>query len=249
MNKNWWKDYFDEEYYRIYKPLLTHKKTARIEVEFIEKTLALKKDEHILDICCGDGRHLVILAKKGYRVIGIDYSEFILRVALKKAKGIRTNINLVRADMKNIPFVRYFDATYSFFTSFGYFSDKENLRTLKEINKALKPGGRFLIDVFNPLNVIKNIQKRTWFQPDPDTFVIEEIIIDPIKMMSRNKRYIVDKKGGFAEKEFIVRMYVYPEMVEMLQNAGFEYIDTFGSRQGEPYRTESKRMIILSKKI
>jgi len=248
MNKNWWKDYFDKEYYRIYRPWITRKKTARIEVDFIEKTLALKRGEAILDVCCGDGRHLVELSKRGYKVIGIDYSEFILGMALKKAKRVKANITLVRADMRNIPFNRHFDAAYSFFTSFGYFSDKDNLKTLKEINGALRPGGRFLLDVFNPLNMIKNIQKRTWFQPDPDTFVMEEVIIDPVKMTSRNKRYVVDKQSVSVEKEFIVRMYVHTEMVEMLKKAGFEYINTYGSRYGEPYTTETRRMIFFSKK-
>ena len=56
----------------------SHQK-ARKEARFFIKTLGLKKDQLILDIPCGVGRHTLALAKKGFSVVGVDINESSLK--------------------------------------------------------------------------------------------------------------------------------------------------------------------------
>lgn len=56
------------------------------EVEFLEKELNYDRTQRILDIGCGTGRHAIELAKRGYKVTGVDLSESQLQRAGKKRK-------------------------------------------------------------------------------------------------------------------------------------------------------------------
>ena len=66
---SWWKNYFDEIYLKLYSPKVDNPKRIKREVDFIEKALNLKKDMKILDLACGQGRHAIELAKRGYNVV------------------------------------------------------------------------------------------------------------------------------------------------------------------------------------
>jgi len=42
------------------------------QVDNIIKLIELKTDMHVLDLCCGVGRHTLELARRGYRVTAVD---------------------------------------------------------------------------------------------------------------------------------------------------------------------------------
>lgn len=80
MSINWWKTYFDKNYLAMYEKSGMFKHTQK-EVNFLIKNLPIKKNQKILDLCCGHGRHALILAKKGFRVVGLDYSAYQIKAA------------------------------------------------------------------------------------------------------------------------------------------------------------------------
>ncbi len=67
---SWYKEFFGQLYLETYQPVLTPERTIR-EADFIQKTLALPAGSKILDLCSGHGRHLIELAKRGYRMTGL----------------------------------------------------------------------------------------------------------------------------------------------------------------------------------
>lgn len=92
-----------------------------------------------MDLGCGYGRHSLELAKRGYKVVGLDYSGYMINLARKKAKKENLNIKFIKGDMRKINFENHFDYVLSFFTSFGYFTkESERLRVIKEVYRALK---------------------------------------------------------------------------------------------------------------
>ena len=101
----------------------------------------------ILDVACGRGRHSRILAEKGFVVTGIDISFDSIAFA-KKSEA--ENLEFYQHDMR-LPFrVNYFDYTFNFFTSFGYFKTRrEHDDSIRMIANGLKPDGIFVIDYLN----------------------------------------------------------------------------------------------------
>jgi len=89
------------------------------------------KPRTILDLGCGTGNHSVPLARRGYRVSGIDRSASMIAQAKKKASRLRNPPRFVRADMRTFRFGQRFDAALCLFGAFGY------LLTQRDVLQAL----------------------------------------------------------------------------------------------------------------
>jgi SAM-dependent methyltransferase len=122
---------------------------ARAESAFLWKALNLSKGSAVLDVACGTGRHARRLARRGALVTGIDATPAYVAQAKRAARG-QAGVEFKRADMRELPFAEAFDAAYCVWTSFGYFrTADEDLRVLRAMAKAVKPGGLVLVDVID----------------------------------------------------------------------------------------------------
>jgi SAM-dependent methyltransferase len=117
-----------------------------LDVSAIETRLPLGAFGRILDLCCGPGRHAVGLAALGYRVIGIDRDPD----AIARARDRAPRATFHCMDMRALGRLsEQFDGVLLLWQSFGYFSPAENDQLLRNIWARLRPGGRFLLDVFH----------------------------------------------------------------------------------------------------
>lgn len=143
-----------------------------VDADATEKQLVLvqnifsAKNELLLDLGCGTGRHTVKLCSAGYNVIGIDFSKNLLQIAKKKAANTCVSCEFINADIRFIPFrPGIFDGIISLDTSFGYLpSEKEDLQSLKDVKRVLSENGFLLLDVFNRERMIQRYGKNNSFQ-------------------------------------------------------------------------------------
>lgn len=121
-NNNQWKKIFNENYIKTYVDFNTPEITKQ-EVNFILNFIKRKfksKKIKILDLACGYGRHSNPLAQSGYLVIGVDYSDYFLKLAKREAKKLKLkNVKFIKKDMKKINFKNEFDLVINMFTSIG----------------------------------------------------------------------------------------------------------------------------------
>lgn len=104
----------------------------------------------ILDIACGTGRHALEMAKRGYNVTGIDISESMLKVAMKKASEQKLHINFVKKDMMGLDLKREFDAAYILFNTLTLLTRNEDLiKFFNGMNNSLRENGLLVIEVGN----------------------------------------------------------------------------------------------------
>ena len=145
----WYERFFGDNYLDVYGHQLSAE-GAEHEVRFVERALALKAGESLLDLCCGPGRHALLLAQRGLRVTALDLSQPYLEAAAAEAQRRRIEIETVRADMRAPGFDGRFDAVINMFSSFGYLeSEAEDAKVLRGVAAALRPGGRALFDLIN----------------------------------------------------------------------------------------------------
>jgi len=242
---DWYKRWFGEEYLLVYE----HRDLdeAEHEIEAIRDTLDFGKDELILDLCCGPGRHDLPLAKKGYRMIGLDFSMPMLRIARFGKPEEQEYPIFIRGDARHLPFRdSSFDVVLNLFTSFGYFSDDENRGLMYSIARILKPGGRFYIDYLNPPKVLAGLVERSTRDKKEMTIVEER---HHNRETNRIEKTITLSMNGhnrsFHES---VRLYGLPEMRAMVIDAGLTLDETYGSVGKTPYTETSDRMILLGRK-
>ncbi len=238
----WYETYFGPDYLIIDIQYDTDR-----EVAFLREVLELHRGSRLLDVACGYGRHLVPLVKKGVRVVGCDLSAFMLAEAKRRLRRARIrHAGLVRCNARSLPFEGVFDATCCMFNSFGYFAaEDDNFRMLQSIAAALRPGGRFLLDLANRDSVIRTLSCSDWHEKG-DALILERKWFDPLRSRSEIDVHIVDKTGKRSYHHSI-RMYAYTELSMLLEAAGLGIEAVFGEVEGEPFDTRSNRMLILDR--
>jgi SAM-dependent methyltransferase len=218
------------------------------QVEFVVEKLALPDGARVLDLACGHGRIALELARRGYRVTGLDLSPRSLELAREVAEREGLEIDLVEADMREIPAGPAFDAVVSIFTSFGYFEqEKENQRVLDGVERALAPGGSFLIDVVNLLGLARRYQARRW-EEERGVVFLEEHEFDVVKGRNRARWTFVRPDGRRSELVHSLRTYAPHELIAMLERAGLALAGSWGGFDGSELSLDSWRLILLARK-
>lgn len=218
------------------------------EVESIVKMMALKPKTRILDLCCGYGRHSIELAQRGFEVTGYDLSDFFLEKAQKDSITLGLKIDFVKGDMRKLPFENRFDAVVNLFTSFGFFDqEKDDLKVLKGVCRALKSRGLFLLDLKNREHLIRNFQRRRW-RPEKDFVMLEDNFFDLFTCRWESTRTLIFENGKRREYSFSLRLYTFTEILDLLKRAGFIMEAVYGDFAFGEYSLDSPRMILISRK-
>ncbi|HTO91321.1 MAG TPA: methyltransferase domain-containing protein [Candidatus Sulfotelmatobacter sp.] len=245
---DWPVTFFDEEYLRIYQPLLTAERT-RDEADFIVEALKLPPAARVLDLACGHGRHAVELSRRGFRVTGVDLSEPYLQLAAAEARRAGVQVEWLARDMRELEFDRTFDGAYSFFTSFGYYGDRENEAVIERLARAVKPGARLLLDLVNRDSLLASPPGRTWNQRDDGALLMEERSLDPVTSRVRVRQTLIDPESGPRPvKEYDVRLYTCAELTAMFDRHGLERLEVWGGADRSSYVPDSPRLVLLAER-
>ena len=241
-------DWYERSFDALYPVIYAHRtvEAAARESRVAATRLRLCGGKRVLDLACGNGRHLVHLRACGADAYGLDFSAFLLEEAVGVLGSGR---GLVRADMRAIPFQGVFDAVVSFFTSFGYFARREeNLQVVQGVAGALKPGGRFFIDYINADHTIHNLVPLSKRITKP--YTIEESRWVDHETRRINKCTTVARDGAplhrFAES---VQLYTRDEFVALLAEGGLRVDDLYGDYEGTAWDPEQPRMIALGTRV
>lgn len=239
----WYKEWFGQEYLELY----AHRDEDEAErhVRFVLEHLPQPGDEpprRVLDLACGAGRHSVALAKHGYHVVGADLSITLLAHPPRQPSS-------TAGDMRSLPFAEEsFDWLLNFFTSFGYFErERENFRVLEEFVRVLTPGGRFMIDFMNRDRVLAELKEHEVQELAGRKVHIERWYDRETRRI--NKRMRLETPDGRSSSYLeSVRAYDRDEVTIGARWAGLAVDALYGDFNGEPYRHDSERLILVGHK-
>ena len=240
--RGWYKKWFGNEYLTVYAH--RDEREAKQVITLLLENIKLKKHAKILDLCCGQGRHALLLARQGFSVFGIDLSRTLLEIA-KFKNPPQQNAHFIQADMRHIPVNNKFDVLMNLFTSFGYFhEDRDNQGVFHQFNHALKPDAYFLFDYLNKHSVLKNLE--TYHKDTIGPVIVEQerqIVGDRVvkKIILQNGK---DTRIFFES----VRMYSPETILHMLRDAGLIPVKIYGSYTGSDFEINSSRFIVIGKK-
>ena len=235
---------FDEDYLYFYEPLLTDE-VSDAQTETVWRLLELEPGAGVLDLACGHGRIANRLAARGCRVTGLDATPLFLELARQDAAERGVDVEYVEGDMRELPWRDRFDAIANVFTSYGYFDDEGNREVLRAAHRALKPGGRFLIENNNLLFIMRNFREVDLSDRGGD-FVVDRRQYELETGRMHTERTIV-RDGRVRRARFFVRMFTAPELRDWLLAAGFASAAVYG-RGGEPFSLDSGRMLTVARK-
>jgi len=116
---------------------------------FIADSLKTSENQTILDVGCGIGEHSIRLARHGFVVTGIDFSEYALEQAIYNLKAAKL-INEITIEHQNILLLTYPDESFDNVLCWGvlmHIPDVE--QAISELIRIVKPGGRLVISEGN----------------------------------------------------------------------------------------------------
>lgn len=222
---SWYTSAFSEDYLLAYAASMTAARTIA-EVDGVEAVLGLPPGARVVDLACGQGRHAVELARRGYTVTGVDVSASLLTRARRDAPEAAW----VRADMRatGLPAASA-DAVVNLFNAFGYLEDEaEDARVLAEVARLLAPGGLFLQEVLHRDALVRDWQPVTGARLDGGGLLVEEHDLDLRTSRHRIRHTLVDDAGprGFTTDQ---RVYTLTELLALHRAAGLHPETVLGS--------------------
>lgn len=246
-NIPWYTTFFGEDYIRIYRPFLPAERTAG-EVAGIIDLLNLPAGCAILDLCCGYGRHAIPLVQHGYQITGQDLSGPFLQQARDEAEALGIQARWVQSDMRHIPFENEFHAVINIFTSFGYFTDEEeDVQVLRQVRKALKPEGFFLLETIYQPKVLRAFSPHGIIRYDDGLVVMEERHIDLLTSRNEVRVTMLHPDGQRAEYHQSIRIYTLTELIRILASVGLQVEAYYGELDGSALSLDS-RLVVISRK-
>jgi SAM-dependent methyltransferase len=252
MNTQRKTEWFDDEaFWRMLTPLMFSKERCGDAAKLIPKALKLvrPRGKEVLDLCCGPGRWSIPLAKRGFRVTGVDRTKPFLNQARADARKAQARIEWVRQDMRDFVRPEAFDVALSMFTSFGYFDDKgEDLLVLKNLFTSLRPGGSLLMEMAGKEILARIFQPTTSTQlPDGSLLVERHEVFDGWSRMRNEWTFIKDGKA--RAWRFHLTIYSGQELRDLLERAGFTDVKLFGSFDGAAYDQNAQRLIAVARRL
>jgi ubiquinone/menaquinone biosynthesis C-methylase UbiE len=205
-------------------------------VALIVEVLELRPGDRVLDLACGSGVHALRLAQRGLEVLGVDIApSLIAHCEQKAAEAGVTAARFEQGDMRQLAYEAEFDALLLLSGSFGFFDDATNQDVLARMARALRPGGRVLIDVFDPAAMVVRPPRRSWYplaggyglthkwwEPETCSYVSEFMYLDADGVLNTA-----------AEKERI-RVYSLPEWRALFAQTGLALTHVLASTKLPP---------------
>jgi SAM-dependent methyltransferase len=244
----WYKTFFGEDYLLTHEHLVPPERTAE-EVPAIVRLLDLPPGSAVLDLCCGQGRHAIALAEMGYVVSGLDLSRTLLTHARAEAERRGVRVRWIQSDMRVIPFVEAFDAVICMWESFGYLeTDADDLAALAAAARALKVGGRFLLEVGNRDYRLAHHAASSITRYPMGLIGVAERHFDLLAGRNYVRLTLVGPETQRREYWHATRLYTPSEISRILAASDLSVHHFLGGLDGSELTLESSRMIVVSAK-
>jgi SAM-dependent methyltransferase len=236
---------FDENYLYFYEEILTPERNEA-DAGTVWKLLALKPGQSVLELGCGHGRITNALAQKGARVTGVDRACAYLEKARTDAARLGADVSYVLGDMRETGWNQAFDAVFLWFNTYGYFSEEDNALVLERAVRALKPGGRLLIEQINRNTLLRDRLPLQFVIRRGDDLQIHLLDYDGLSDRSQTECIFV-RDGAVRSVQYTVRLYSFSELSRTLKAYGMRSVAAFGEG-GAPYSLYGNQLITVAVK-
>ncbi len=217
------------------------------EGDFILAEFGLPPESRILDMGCGTGRHAIELARRGYRVTGVDIAAGMLEEARKAADDAGVTVAWIEADATRFTTPERFDAALCLCGgAFGILNLDDDpadhdRAVLHAIHAALKPGAPLILTT---LNAFARLRELTDAEIAPGRFnllTLEEIYTDE-----------AETPQGVERLRLKERRWLPPELIALCHATGFTVAHIWGGTSGRwnhrPLRLDEPELMLIARK-
>ncbi|KAB3531553.1 class I SAM-dependent methyltransferase [Alkaliphilus serpentinus] len=225
-----------------------------LSVEWIGKIAPANVYNQFLDLGCGPGLYAERFVKKGYSITGIDYSKRSVAYATEKAVERGDAIKYIYQNYLDIDYENEFDVIILIYCDYGVLNPSQRSLLLKKVYKALKKGGKFILDVFSPKFFDSKKESNIWYMEEgggfwrPDTYLCLESHFIYDKNTRLDQHVLVDINGDVEVIRVFEHCFSKEDLKKEMKDAGFGSIEFFSDVAGKPFDEESKTICIVTTK-
>jgi D-alanine-D-alanine ligase len=225
VRADWWHEIFDDLYLKTDGDVFENAANTIADIDALIAGAGLSPRDRVLDLCCGQGRHAIELAQRGFRgVTGVDLSHYLIDLARQRAAAAGTAVNFLEGDARHCDLHdRAFDCVTILGNSFGYFElPEEDAALLRRAHDLLRQGGRLALDLVDGEWLRTHFERRSWEWLDGRLLVCRERSLsrDGARLVTR-EIVLEANRGVIADRFFAERLYSRTAIVSLLESVGF----------------------------
>ncbi|MGI6226702.1 MAG: class I SAM-dependent DNA methyltransferase [Peptococcales bacterium] len=208
----------------------------------------------LLDLGCGTGSIAVLLAKQGYRVIGIDISLEMLSQAEQKAREAKVDIFFCQQDIEELTLGYQVDIVIATFDTFNYITTYKGLENIfQRVHTILKPHGLLIFDLNTPYKLKEVLGENTYtYNTEELVYIWENYYEKQTKICQMDLTFFAlePKTGKYLRfnETHLERAYTEKEIEAMLIDKGFNLLGIYGELEFSPPKENEERIFFVAKK-
>ena len=209
------------------------------------------QDGLVLELGCGTGVLTRKLAAKGYDMIGVDYSEDMLEIAMDHRQEGEDILYLLQ-DMREFELYGTVRAAVSICDSMNYIVEYQDLvQVMKLVNNYLDPGGIFIFDLNTPYKYEEILGENTFAENRPEgSFIWENYYDGETGINEYDLTLFVREKEGIYrkfEETHYQRAYELDQVRRPVKYAGMELVAAYDAGTHKPVRQDSQRIYVIAR--
>ena len=223
-------------------------------VAWLIATLNLKPGNAVLDLGCGPGLYASRLAQAGMRVTGVDYSRRSIAYATTFAQENGLDIVYRYENYLELEDEKLYDVALLIYGDFCPLNPEQRATLLKNVYRALKPGGQFVLDVTTRAHRKRSGNQNHWYasssgfwKPGPH-LVLEEGFDYPEQSIWLDQYVVIEPDGAVTVYRNWFQDYTPETVTAELMQGGFSVHSLWDDLTGQVYRTNSKWIGLVTKK-
>ncbi len=222
--------------------------------DYLESLFSLLslKPKLIVDLGCGTGSLTLLMARRGYEMIGIDQSPDMLACARQKSEKASTPVQFLNQDMTAFKLFRPADAMVCLMDSVNHVTRLRDLkRMLERVHRYLNPGGAFIFDINTPYKLEKLIGSNIFYEIGDDVAYLWRSSFQKKRRVCVFDMTFFVRRGEYYERFDEVireRSYTVRELHDMLKEAGFEVRGVYDRLSLKPAESKSERAFFVCRK-
>jgi SAM-dependent methyltransferase len=219
-------------------------------VDYVERLWRIHSvtPRRVLDLACGTGTVSILLAKRGYQVVGVDRSEPMLAEARRKAAAAGVDIQFYCQNAAELKLKDKFDACICLYDSLNYILDDESLlAAFRGVRRSLRPEGMFLFD----LNSLYSFQMELFSQASSPGATVGydwHSHFDPTCRVADIQMHFEPPNGAPFDIVHYERAYLVEEILSLLRKARFRLVEMYDAYSLLPPGRYSERIFYLAQK-
>ena len=222
--------------------------------EYLSELLAEYEvtDGIVLDLGCGTGTLTELMAARGFDMIGVDYSEEMLEIAMEKRAESGRDILYLLQDMREFELYGTVRAVISICDSLNYITEEEELEEVfRLVNNYLDPEGVFIFD-FNTVYKYREILgDQTIAESREDcSFIWDNYYYEEEQINEYELSLFLQEEGNLYRKyveTHYQKGYELETIKSLLEKSGMKFVTAYDAFTRNPPTKESERVYVIAR--